>query len=201
MAIKVGGTTVVDDGRNGIFVGLDVTGTGAAKLPVGTTAQRPTPSSGQLRFNSDNGTFESFDGAQWTIFSGAGSAAGIDSVARTLALLTLSFDTGVKATTITTASSVTPLIDITDQINITSLDQAVTIQIPAGTPSHGQRLIFRIRDNGTSRGISWITTVGGYRNIGGSLPLSTVANKLIYIGCVYNSTDVYWDVISVSIQE
>lgn len=201
MAIKVGGTTVVDDGRNGIFVGLELNGTGAAKLPAGTTAQRPTPVSGQLRFNSDNSSFESYDGAQWTIFSGAGSSAGIDSVARTLALLTLSFDTGVKSTTVVTASSITPLIDITDQVNVTALDQAMTIQIPAGTPYHGQRLIFRFRDNGTSRGLSWITTVGGYRSIGGSLPSSTVANKLIYIGCVYNSTDVYWDVISVSIQE
>jgi hypothetical protein len=51
---------------------LDVAGTGALKTPVGTTAQRPTPSTGQVRFNSTLGVFEGYDGSAWVTFSGGG---------------------------------------------------------------------------------------------------------------------------------
>lgn len=39
--------------------------TGAAKLPTGSTAQRPTPESGLVRFNSDTQEFEGYDGEEW----------------------------------------------------------------------------------------------------------------------------------------
>jgi hypothetical protein len=35
------------------------------KLPTGTTAQRPTGSAGQVRFNSQLNRFEGFDGSDW----------------------------------------------------------------------------------------------------------------------------------------
>ncbi len=42
------------------------TETGAIKLPVGTSAQRPTsPTSGEWRFNSDNNKVEFWDGNNW----------------------------------------------------------------------------------------------------------------------------------------
>ena len=40
------------------------------KLPVGTTAQRPTPASGQMRFNSETNSFEGYDGTNWNKFTG-----------------------------------------------------------------------------------------------------------------------------------
>lgn len=44
----------------------EITGaTGAVNVPVGTAAQRPTPVTGQLRFNSESGSFEGYNGAQW----------------------------------------------------------------------------------------------------------------------------------------
>lgn len=40
--------------------------TGSAKTPTGTTAQRDgTPAAGYLRFNSDTGKFEGYDGSTW----------------------------------------------------------------------------------------------------------------------------------------
>jgi hypothetical protein len=56
-------------GITGNFV--EQTGTtGAAKLPVGTDAQRPTPAAGYLRFNSDSDAFEGYNGTVWGAIGG-----------------------------------------------------------------------------------------------------------------------------------
>jgi hypothetical protein len=40
-------------------------------LPVGTTAQRPTGSTGYLRFNTTTAAFEGYNGSSWTSVGGA----------------------------------------------------------------------------------------------------------------------------------
>jgi len=44
---------------------LDVQGTDYLKLPVGTTAQRPSPATGMLRYNSTTNTLEYYNGSAW----------------------------------------------------------------------------------------------------------------------------------------
>ena len=45
---------------------LDVTGTDAIIIPVGTTAQRPgSPETGMMRFNSTTTRFEGYNGTAW----------------------------------------------------------------------------------------------------------------------------------------
>ena len=44
---------------------LDLTGTTSLKLPVGTTAQRPTGATGDLRFNSTLSQVETYSGSDW----------------------------------------------------------------------------------------------------------------------------------------
>ena len=44
--------------------------TGALKLPSGTEAQRPSPSSAMIRFNTDSGQFEGYNGTAWTEIGG-----------------------------------------------------------------------------------------------------------------------------------
>lgn len=104
-----------------------------------------------------------------------------------------------RVVSITGASggTLTPTGDTADQYNITELGATATIAIPSGTPVSGQKLVIRVKDNGTARALIWTTTSGGYRAIGVTLPTSTVISKTMYIGCVYNSTDSYWDVIAV----
>lgn len=46
-------------------------GTGALKIPVGTVAQRPTPSAGMLRFNDDSDEFEGYNGTSWASVGGS----------------------------------------------------------------------------------------------------------------------------------
>jgi hypothetical protein len=98
----------------------------------------------------------------------------------------------------TTSGTITPTAGTADHYNILGLTGGITVAAPSGTPSDGQKLVLRIRDNGIARSISWTTTSGGYRAIGVSLPTTTIAGKLVYVGCVYNSTDTFWDVIAVT---
>ena len=44
---------------------LNINATGAVKLPTGTTAQRPSAASGQLRYNTDLNRFEGYNGTNW----------------------------------------------------------------------------------------------------------------------------------------
>lgn len=62
----------VDGSQLTNLLAVTITGTtGAANLPTGTTAQRPTGSSGQLRYNSTTGKFEGYGAAWGNIGGGA----------------------------------------------------------------------------------------------------------------------------------
>jgi hypothetical protein len=50
--------------------------TGAITSPVGTTAERPTPATGMLRFNSSATAFEGYNGSGWTSLGGAAGGVG-----------------------------------------------------------------------------------------------------------------------------
>jgi len=52
--------------------GIHVDGTGAAAVPSGTTAQRPTGVQGQIRYNTTDGSFEGYDGSAWGELGGGG---------------------------------------------------------------------------------------------------------------------------------
>jgi len=44
---------------------VTISGTEAIKVPVGTTAQRPTPVQGMIRYNTTDTVFEGYDGSAW----------------------------------------------------------------------------------------------------------------------------------------
>lgn len=85
------------------------------------------------------------------------------------------------------------------QTSITALANALTINADAGTPTDGQKIVFRIKDNGTARALTWTTgSSKSFRAIGVTLPTTTVANKTTYVGGIYNSADSRWDVTAVT---
>jgi hypothetical protein len=88
--------------------------------------------------------------------------------------------------------------DQLDQFNVTALAVDTGFTAPSGTIDDGHKLTIRIHDNGSAHNIAWTTTVGGFRAVGVTLPTTTVANKLLYVGCIYNATDDYWDVVAVN---
>lgn len=128
-------------------------------------------------------------GSTTTITIGSNTAPGTVTVNGSIQPLTAN---------ITTASTITPTAGTTNQYNVTALASAATIAAPSGTPVDGQKLLIRIKDNGTPQGLTWTTTSGAYRARGVTLPVNTVASTPVYIGCVYNAQDTYWDVIAIS---
>jgi hypothetical protein len=106
----------------------------------------------------------------------------------------------VRNVSVASASPILPTSNTADQYNVTALAAGVTVSAPSGTPTNGQKLTLRIKDNGTAQTLTWTTTSGGYRVIGTTLPLTTVISKTLYVGLIYNSTDVFWDVVAVAQQ-
>lgn len=102
-----------------------------------------------------------------------------------------------RTISVSSTATLTPDISTDDQFNITAQAVALTIAAPTGTPVDGNRITIRIIDNGTAQTISWNST---YTPIGTTLPVTTTANKIIYVGCVYNSANTRWDVLAVTMQ-
>ena len=55
---------------------ITLSGTGAIKIPSGTTAEQPTPVDGMIRFNSDTPAFEGYKLGAWSAIGGGGGARG-----------------------------------------------------------------------------------------------------------------------------
>jgi hypothetical protein len=79
MAIKIQGTTIIND----VTAYIDLNGATAVKVPVGTTGERPTGVTGQIRYNTTDSNFEGYNGTAWAPIGGA------DEFARTVAFLGL----------------------------------------------------------------------------------------------------------------
>lgn len=100
------------------------------------------------------------------------------------------------------ASSVTPSIATADVYVFTALAAGLTINAATGgTPLNGDKLLFRLKDDGTPRLLTWtVAGSGSFRAIGVTLPTTTTASKVTYVGCVYNSDESFWDVVAVTTQ-
>lgn len=99
--------------------------------------------------------------------------------------------------TVSSSATLTPNVDEYEQETITALSTALTIDAPTGTPSNGLKLVLRITDDGTGRGLTWNAI---YQEIGVTLPTTTTANKTIYVGLIYNATATKWDVVAIKEQ-
>jgi hypothetical protein len=96
--------------------------------------------------------------------------------------------------TIASSSTPTPNADADDLYVVTALAVGATFGAPTGTPANGQSLVIRIKDNASPQTLAFNAI---YRAIGVTLPTTTVAGKTMYLGCIYNSADTKWDVLSV----
>lgn len=92
----------------------------------------------------------------------------------------------VRVNGTTSSSTPTPDIDTTDLYDLTALAANATFGAPTGTPFNGQKLLIRIKDNGTARTLSWN---GAYVAGGAALPTTTVISKILYVGFIYNTAN------------
>jgi hypothetical protein len=99
-----------------------------------------------------------------------------------------------RVVAVTTSATPTPNADTTDIYTVTALGEAAEFGAPTGTPTSGQGLIIRIKDDATARALTWNAI---YRAVGATLPTTTVVSKTTYCGFFYNSADTKWDCVAV----
>ncbi len=89
--------------------------------------------------------------------------------------------------------TLTPVSITNDLVIATALSQATTIAAPTGSPNQGDKLMIRLKDNGTARALTW----NGIYRVGTTvtLPTTTTLGKTLYCGFIYNSTDTKWDLV------
>lgn len=122
-------------------------------------------------------------------FNAVGSGAGFafsDPVSSTRVIPVTSFTTS--------ASSLTPDFTAYRAYGYTALAANLTINAPTGSPSNGETLDIYIKDDGTSRTLSWNAA---YIETGITLPASTTVGKAIIISIVYYNSVYY----AISVQE
>ena len=91
-----------------------------------------------------------------------------------------------RVQSVTSSATVTPNADTNDCVDITAQAAGLTIANPTGTPVNFQKLVIRIRDNGTARSIAFGTD---YVAGGVALPTTTVVNKILNLGFQYNTAN------------
>ena len=185
-------------GATGAVVGTTNTQTLTNKTltaPTLTTPALGTPASGNLA----NCTFPTLN--QDT----TGNAASATKLATARAINGVDFD-GTAAITIipritTITSHATPTIntDNCDAVTITAQAADITSMTTnlSGTPVNFQKLIIRILDDGTARAITWGASFAAK---GATLPTTTVANKLLTVGFIYNTVTSKWECVA-AVQE
>jgi len=98
---------------------LNFNGTGTIRLPNGTTAERPSPTAGMIRYNTTENTFEGYAAGAWGSIGGGATGAGGDQV---FYENELTVTTSYTLTTARNAMSTGPI----------TIDSGVTVTVPTG---------------------------------------------------------------------
>jgi len=159
-----------------------------------------TPSSGTLTNATglpiSTGVSGLGTGVATALGNNANAASGPVTGTGTATLQNKRIDPRVLSTT-SSAVAVTPDISAYDIYAWTAQAATLTINAPIGTPLDGDKLVFRILDNGVSQTLSWN---GTFTAVGVTIPTATTAGKMTYVGCIYNTANTRWDVIAVTTQ-
>ena len=137
-----------------------------------------------------------YDGTNFQFLSATPLPAGITTGSNTQTLTNKRITKRVVA--IVSSATPTPNADITDSYHITALTDNATFGAPTGTPTDGQVLVIRVKDDGSSQTLTFNSGTGGYR-AGTDIPLptGTVISKTMYMVFVYNAADTKWDLTGV----
>jgi hypothetical protein len=189
VAVANGGTGLAS-GTSGGILAFTATGTIASSGALTASALVIGGGAGVAPSTTTTGT-----GVLTALAADVNVAAGVVTGTGTGTLQNKRIDPRVVSAT--TASTLTPNVSAADQYAYTALASGLTINAPTGTPVDGDKLIFRLLDNGTTRALTWNAT---YTIIGTTLPTATTASKMTYVGCIYNAANTRWDVVAVTTQ-
>ena len=153
------------------------TGTDGIKVPAGTTAQRPTGTAGDTRYNTESGSLEFYDGANWvstnlipsidsisgTIYAGQASTLTLTLTNSTDIIDIVFSEGGVELAQVTGVTVTTNTATVTTPSNVYGQSAGDTISISIknqdGTPSSNAitKTVAGLPSGGN------ITTSGSYR--------------------------------------
>lgn len=196
LTTHISGTLPVGNGGTGattltgVLIGNGASAFTAVAAPTGTIvgtsdSQTLTNKTVNLTSNTLTGTLAQFNTAC--------SDANFASLAGSETLSNKRIDP--RVTTVASSATPTPSPNTEDLYILSALAVGATFAAPGGTPFNGFKLTIRIKDNGGAQTLAWNAI---YRAIGVTLPTTTVAGKTLYVGCIYNSADTKWDVVSVA---
>jgi len=198
---------VVAPGTTGNVLTSDGTTWTSAAVAAGDVTLTGTQTLTNKTISADNNTLSGIAASSFVLSNGSGNIDGAaaqkaipagDVVGTTDTQTLTNKRVTPRSVDIASAATITPTGDTADQYEVTALAAGATIAAPSGTPTDGQKLVLRIKDNGTARALTWTTTSGAYRAVGVTLPTTTVISKVLYVGCVYNAQDSFWDVLAVA---
>lgn len=98
-----------------------------------------------------------------------------------------------RVTAVVSTATLTPNADTTDIAAVTAQAANLTIAAPMGTPVDGQRLTIRIRDNGTTRTLTFNAAYVQFAT--GQLPATTTINKTHYFVFAWNAATTVWELV------
>ncbi len=95
----------------------------------------------------------------------------------------------------TAVSDATPDVDTDDYdaVTITAQAAAITDMNFTGTPTNFQKIVVRIKDDGTGRAITWGSD---FEAKGVSLPTTTTASKVLTVGFIYDTVTSKWGCVA-----
>lgn len=193
---QVGGTSKVNITNVG-NLGIGTTPTAYLHLKAGTATASTAPlkfTAGTVNTTPEAGTMEFSNSETGLTFTAVSTRRQVvlDTATQTL---TDKFVTPQLQSVADAGGTLTPVSITNDMVIATALSQATTIAAPSGSPVQGEKLVIRLKDNGTARALTWNSI---YRAIGVTLPTTTVISKTVYCGFIYNSTDTKWDCVAVA---
>ena len=187
------GTTTNETGTYNTFIGSDT------KALAGGDTNETVIGNGAVGAGSNTVTLGNDDITD-TYLKGDVSVGGA------ISATTGTFSGGISGTIVreavtTIVSSATPTInsDNCAYVTITALATNITSMTTnlSGTPTNFQKLIFRIKDNGTSRSITWGSD---FEAKGVALPTATTASKVLATGFIYDTVTSKWGCVA-SVEE
>lgn len=100
-----------------------------------------------------------------------------------------------RVTTITSSATPTINTDACDAVTITAQAAAITSMTTnlSGTPTNFQKLLIRIKDDGTARAITWGSS---FEAKGVAMPTTTVISKVLTVGFIYDSVTSKWGCVA-----
>lgn len=100
-----------------------------------------------------------------------------------------------RITTISSHATPTINTDNCDCVTITAQAEAISSMTTnlSGTPTNFQKLIIRIKDNGTARAITWGAS---FEAKGVALPTTTILSKVLTVGFIYDTVTSKWGCVA-----